>query len=221
MRLSWRQSDRCRSYIATQCVPAFQLLYLECHPRLLDRLSRPGSSLEYDSNNRLVTILYRNGILPEHIRAVFVQHLIDYCIDGISFAVLWASTFRDMLTSDEEETLRTRLKTEVVPDLDSILESYVDNLPLDEDPEDWTMPVEEFAIALIDEFEGDETVRYAAENLLEARWDWILDQPPPEDPPDDTSRYHTPLATTPQAHGQRSVFDDLVGDPPETGHFSR
>ena len=210
-KLSWMQRDRYRNYIATQCVPAFQLLYLQRQPDLLNQLSRPGLSLEYDSNNRLVTSLYQNGILPEHTRAVFVQFLIDYCIEGTDFAVLWTSRFRDMLTSDEEKTLRTRLMTEVVPDLDSILQGYIDDLPLDEDPADWTMPIEDFAHALIDEFEGNETVQTAAEDILTARWEWLLEQPSPEDSPDDTRPYHTPPATTPQTPGQRSVFDDLVG----------
>ncbi|MCQ3805470.1 MAG: hypothetical protein KTV45_15495 [Acidimicrobiia bacterium] len=216
---TWRQRHRCRSYIATQCALDFQLLYLDHHPELLDQLSTPGSSLEYDPNNKLITNLHQNGVLPEHARAVFVRHLIDYCIAGIDWAVLWATRFRDMLTSEEEMTLRMRLRTEVVPDLESILQGFIDDIPWDEYPGDFTEEIESFSNALIDEFKGDETVRSAAEDMIEAWWDWILDQPPPEDPPDDTRRYHTPAATTPQTQGQRSVFDDLVGEPPETGLF--
>ena len=210
---SWRQRDRCRSYIATQCVPAFQLLYLEHHPNLLDRISQPGLSLEYDPNNKLISSLYRNGILPECTRAVFVRYLIHYCINGTDGAVLWTPRFRDMLTSDEEKTLRTRLMTEVVPNPKSILDSITQDFPLDDDPEEFTAPIEDFADALIEEFEGDKTVRAAAEALRDARWDWVLDEASPEEPPDYTRRYHGKLATTPQTRGQRSVFDDLVADP--------
>ena len=194
-KLSWGQRTQCYSYLATQCVPAFQLLYLESRPGLLYRLSEPGLMLEVDSRNYFITSLHRNGILPDDIRSIFVQHLIDYCVEGWDFAVLWESRFRDMLTSEEDEELRTRLMTEVVPNPESVLQGLFDDLPSDEDPGDWTVAIEDFASALIDEFDGDETVRDAVKDMLAARENWLLDHPPYEDPPKDERRYYTPVAT--------------------------
>ena len=71
--------------------------------------------LEVDSDNDLVASLHANGVLPEAIRAAFVEHLIEYCIGGTDGAVLWARPLRGMLTPAEEQTLRERLLAEVVP----------------------------------------------------------------------------------------------------------
>ena len=207
----WQQRDRYRSYLAAQCVPAFQHLYLEDHPELLDELLLPELRLELDSGSHLVASLYRNGVLPEQARADFVQTLIDLCIYGGDGAVLWETDFRDMLTSDEEHTLRERLITEVVPDPEIILENFTDGFPADEDPADFTRPIEEFAVALFAEFEGDATVEEAAAALETAREEWIRAQGWPGEREDELWRYHTRHATRRQAPARRSVFDDLVG----------
>ena len=65
--------------------------------------------------------LHRNGVLPEHARAIFVQSVIDNCVNEADGTVLWDSRFRDMLNADEERTLRSRLMTEVVADPRSTL----------------------------------------------------------------------------------------------------
>ena len=94
----WRQQRQRRSYLANQCVPAFQTAYLERHPGLLEDLAEPGLMLEVDPDNDLVASLHANGVLPEAIRAPFVERLIEYCIGGTDGAVLWARTLRGMLT---------------------------------------------------------------------------------------------------------------------------
>ena len=210
---SWTRRDRCRSYLATQCVPAFQRLYLEHHPDLLDELSKPGLSLELDSGNDLISSLHHNGVLPEQTRTDFVRHLIDYCIDGTDGAVLWNIQLRDMLTSDEEHALRTRLLAEVVPDPENVLHNFTSWFAEDEDPEEFTRPIEEFTGALVAEFEGDETVERAATALEDARWEWVRAQGWSEKEPDELERYEFPLTARTQIDAHRSVFDDLVADP--------
>ena len=210
---SWHEHYRCKSYIARQCDPAFQRLYVDGHPGMLDELSQPSLPLEYDPDNDLIVSLHHGGVLPEEIRIKFVRSIIDYCIDGTDGAVLWNGDLRDMLTADEEHTLRKRLMTEVVPNPKSILENFTTWYDQDEDPARFTQPLEEFGEALVAEFEDDETVRAAAATLDDERWRWVLEQPWRESD-DDEQRYDAPRTTRPQAHRHRSVFDDLVGDPP-------
>ena len=89
--------------------------------------------------------LHRNGVLPEHARAIFVQSVIDNCVNEADGTVLWDSRFRDMLNADEERTLRSRLMTEVVADPRSTFENFTSWFPEDEDPAEFTQPIEEFA----------------------------------------------------------------------------
>ena len=212
--VSWIQHDWCRSYLSRQCVPEFQRLYIETHPELLDNLSRPGLRLELDSGADLIASFHRNGVLPEQTRANFVKVLTDACIEDADGAVLWDSRFRDMLTADEEQTLRTRLMVEVVRDPESILENFTASFTADEDPAEFTQPIEEFVGGLIEEFEDDETVLAAAAALEEARWEWVSEQGWSDEPTDDVRSYDFPGPTRPQTQWHRSVFDDLVGDLP-------
>ena len=208
------QRDWCWRYLARQCVPAFQRLYLERHPDVLDALSRPALRLELDSGADLIASLHRNGVLPEHARAIFVQSVIDNCVNEADGTVLWDSRFRDMLNADEERTLRSRLMTEVVADPRSTFENFTSWFPEDEDPAEFTQPIEEFAGALIAEFEDDETVLAAAAALEDARWEWVRDQGWSDESLDDDRRYDMPRATTQSTQRHRSVFDDLIGDLP-------
>lgn len=90
---AWRRQDRRRSYIANQCVPEFQVAYLNRDPKFLDGLARPGLMLEVNSDNDIVTSVFASGVLPERIRATFVGHLIDFCLNGTDGAVLWRKAF--------------------------------------------------------------------------------------------------------------------------------
>lgn len=209
---TWEERDRYRSYLAAQCVPAFQRLYLERHPELIDELFPPELSIELDSGSQLIARLHRNGVLPEQARADFVQILIDYCIDGTDGAVLWETSLRDMLTAGEEHTLRERLITEVVSDPETIVDNFTDSFVGDEDPADFTSPIEEFAWALVAEFEGDAYVEAAAVAIEDAREKWIREQGWFDEGEDEFWRYNTPRPRRSRAQAQRSIFDDLVGD---------
>lgn len=206
----WRQHNRRRSYLANRCVPAFQTAYVERHPGLLGKLARPGLMLEFDSDNDLVVSLHANRVLPEAIRAAFVGHLIDYCIDGTDGAVLWAGRLREMLTPAEEEMLRERLLAEVVPHPRSILNRFVEDVYAEADPEEVTAPIEEFADALEAEFPDNSTVEAAAHEMRAARWELISDNPPNERPSANGDRYRAPAPDGRHGFRERSVFDDLV-----------
>ena len=208
------QRDWCWRYLARQCVPSFQRIFLERHLHILDDLSRPALGLEHDSGADLMASLHRNDALPEQLRADFVQAVIDNCINEADGTVLWDNRFRDMLNADEERSLRTRLMTEVVADPRSVFENFTAWFDDEEDAADFTQPIEEFAQALIAEFEGDETVLAAAAALEDARWEWVRDQGWSDESLDDDHRYHMPRATTQSTQQHRSVFDDLVGDLP-------
>lgn len=208
----WRQHDRRRSYLASRCVPEFQTAYLERHPDLIESLAKPGLMLEFDADNDLVASLYANGVLPDATRGAFVDHLIEYCIDGSDGAVLWASHLRAMLTLGEEQMLRERLLAEVVPHPRSILNRFVEGAYAEEDPEQFTAPIEEFADALEAEFPHDPTVEAAAHELRDARWEWIYDNPPHERPLVSEDRYRAPEPEYRHDLSERSIFDDLVVD---------
>ena len=126
--------------------------------------------------------------------------------------MLWARTLRGMLTRAEEQTLRERLLAEVVSHPRSILNRFVEGVHTEEDPEQFTAPIEEFADALDAEFPDTPTVKAAAEEMRDARWEWIDDNQPEERPTVNEDRFRVPEPAEHQSVGERSRFDDLVAD---------
>ena len=209
----WRQQSQgagatWRTSVSPRSRPPTWSATLAC----IEDLAEPGLMLEVDSDNYLVASLHANGVLPEAIRAVFVEHLIEYCIGGTDGAVLWARPLRGMLTPAEEQTLRERLLAEVIPRPRSILNRFVEGVHTEEDPEQSTAPIEEFADALEAEFPDTPTVKAAAEELRDARWEWIDDNQPEERPTVNEDRFRVPEPAEHQSVGERSIFDDLVSD---------
>ncbi len=210
-RNAWRHHSRRESYLAGQCVPDFQVAYLQRFPDILHSLGEPGLMLEANPQNDFVVTLYRNGVLPEQTRATFAQHLIDYCLEGTDAAVLWSDGLRSLLNHEEEDVLRDRLRSEVIPDPFNVVYESLSYYDGGEDPEEFSAPLEYFADALRREFPGDEQASSTAERIRSMRWEWIAerDEPRPRnDGPYESyragARERLPIST------ERSVFDDLV-----------
>ena len=206
-----RHRSRRESYIARQCVPDFQAAYLERFPDILESLAEPGLMLEADPQNDFVVTLHRNGVLPEAVREQFVVHLMDYCVEGVDAAVLWSDSLRSLLTSEEENVLRQRLRSEVFGHPYGAVYQFVSSYDGSEDPEEFSAPLESFAEALEREFPGDERAARAAARIRETRLEWITEQDgasPPDDMLDD--HYWADDRVAVPASTERSVFDDLV-----------
>ena len=208
---AWRHYSRRESYIARQCVPDFQVAYVERFPDILESLAEPGLMLEADPQNDFVVTLHRNGVLPKAVREQFVARLIDYCVEGVDAAVLWSDSLRSLLTSEEESVLQQRLRSEVFEHPYRAVYEFVRPYDGSEDPEGFSTPLEDFAEALEREFPGDERAARAADEVRSTREEWIAEQPeasPPDDGPDDSYRAGATVAVP--SSTERSVFDDLV-----------
>ena len=212
----WISRSRRLSYIANQTTAEFQRLWVANNLDLLEAYAVPGLMLDAVPENDFICRLFATGVLPEAIRSTFANYLIEYCISGVDGAVMWQSNLRGLLNDDEVTTLRDRLFAEVVPWPGKILSEFVDGVTTDEDPDDFTLPIEQYADALEAEFDGDPRVQAAAEQLREARLEWISDNAKDDQTmaPVDRSVYRASDAAPGPAPSSvhRSVFDDLVPD---------
>lgn len=211
--LSWWLRSRRATYLADRCAPGFQAAYLERRPQLLDDLSEPGLMLDADPDNDLVISLHGNGILPEATRAIFAAHLIEFCVDGTDGSVLWDEPLRGLLTPTEDDLLRDLLLREVIPNPRSVVDMFV-QCAVDDDPEGSTVPLEEFAEALEQEFPDNPSAKAAADKVREARWDWINDQPWHEHEEASPEQFQWPEPAEELNPTGRSIFEDLVPDHP-------
>ena len=210
----WRERRRRDSYFARQCTLEFQVSFFGRYPDELEKLAEPGLALEYDLNNDVVIELTKSGLFPERLRQTFVNHLIDFCIDGIDPAVLWSPRLQSVLNSDDWDTLRRRLLSEVFEDPVDVCYELASHFDSDEDPEQFSEPIEQFAAAIQREFPDNPDASVAAEKMRELRWDWVTEQEeylPSEGDP--TDAYQTKSSTPVRAESERSIFDDLVASP--------
>ena len=207
----WQDRRRRKAYFARQCSEAFQMEYFRRFPDELEKLAEPGLALEVDYDNDVVIALTQSGKFPERLRCQFAHHLIDFCIKGIDPAVLWSTQLRSVLNSDEWDTLRRRLASEVFEDPFDVYFEMTTHFESHDDPVQFSEPLEEFADAIDQEFPDDPAASRAAVKMREMRWDWVAEQDEgivdDDDPPDE---YRT--GTIPPVHteNERSIFDDLV-----------
>ncbi len=207
----WQDRRRRKAYFARQCSEAFQMEYFRRFPDDLEELAEPGLALEDDYDNDVVIALARRGKFPERLRRQFAHHLIDFCIKGIDPAVLWSTRLRSVLNSDEWDTLRRRLASEVFEDPFDVYYEMTTHFESHHDPVQFSEPLEQFADAIDQEFPDDPAASQAAEKMREMRWQWVADRD--EHLVDDDGspdEYQTWTSTPVHTENDRSIFDDLV-----------
>jgi hypothetical protein len=206
----WRERSRRTSFLATRCDATFLERWCARNAEALDRLARPVSMLA--SENELVARLNEFGLFPEPLRADFAERLIMYCLTGRDPAVLWDKTLKSVLTAAEWTTLLTRVRLELLSDLQGAIDTCTDGADADTDPESVIEPLTTLAWRLPDLFPGDEYVARQAQVLDVLIDQWISDQEPVERPERTHSGFGARGGTVRDRTHRltRSVFDDLL-----------
>jgi hypothetical protein len=168
--------------------------------------------LEGDSDNELVARLNEVGVYPDDLRVGFARSLIDYCLTGEDPAVLWNGKLWSILTGDEKEELRARVRDELLSNLPAAIRKCTEWWTADRDPEEAVQPLRDLVYHLPREFPGDAFVARATKKLDSMLDDWVASQDYQEP---DVGRHHglghADAGDQPAFVGSgRSVFDDLV-----------
>lgn len=196
-------------FLARRCSREFLEFYVDMNPNVLETVSRPGLYLAFASETHLAARLYEFGLLPEIHRMQFVKTVVNYTIQGLDGSALNNEMIRNLLTTQEIATLETQVRTEVLPDLESVSDKGISSFDSDsnDSPEEHMQPTTDYLNALLDCFSEDEVAVELISNEIASVDRWIEEtsrkwKDPVDYEPNDWETDH------PKAM-ERSIFDDI------------
>ncbi|HEU5051564.1 MAG TPA: restriction endonuclease [Hanamia sp.] len=114
---SWDAKRLLYIFLAVRCSKEFLELYLAKHPELFDKIAKPGLSLEYSDEVRLLIKLFDLKVLPEKYRSQFVQTVTAYAEQGEDFYVFENQQIKKIFTAKEFQKLRRKVREKFIPRL--------------------------------------------------------------------------------------------------------
>ncbi len=202
--------SRIDNFLASRCSKDFVAEYIKKHPKLLERVSKPGLFLSSVSEVDLAISLHQLELLPEEHRQEFVKTVVDYAIEGEDLYAIESHRIQSIFTSDELASFRERVRCELLPKLGDVRRTWESNRGSDQSPDEYMEPLLESFSSLKKEFADDPTVLAAIDREIELGRKWIaekLDENPKEERTarrfGDVDSPDHPLGST------RCVFDDI------------
>lgn len=194
-------------------------LALQSSTEIPDWLVEALQDIEYQTGRKPTSTPENRDVAEswlQHLRLQMrIERLVDMplCHDDI---VQRGDTVEDLLlvsSITDDGAIWFRGGDEVIPNPTRILDGFVEGVLLGgDDPDSFSQPVDEFADALESEFQDDNEVRQAADQLRDARREWIDNNAPPDKPEVDRTAFQAAAPDAPASNEKRSVFDDLVTD---------
>ena len=169
---SWRAGAKVDRFFASRCSKRFLSLYIEEHPEVLDRVSRPGLYLSAVSEVDLAVRLHEFDLLPEDCRARFVAALIAYAVEGEDLYALESSRVQRLFTETELRSLRTLIRTPLLPKLSEVRGARLTDSPHGS-PEERMQPFLDSLDVLKREFADDQRILSMLNRETERAVQWI------------------------------------------------
>ena len=117
---SWNSQRRIDDFLSSRCSKDFLVYYIEEHPDVFDRVSKPGLFLNTVSEVDLAIRLHELGLLPETYRQTFVTTVACYAIGGEDLYALESLRIQSVFTPTELTEFRARVRAELIPNLTDI-----------------------------------------------------------------------------------------------------
>lgn len=205
---SWETNSRLQRFLSWRCSGEFLRLFVEKHPGILDKVSRPGLFLSAVSEVDLAARLHEFGLLPEDRRKVFVETVTDYAVDGEDEYAFESAKIRSILTSDEVNELRDRVYGELLPRLSDVRLNWQVDRSSDGSAEEHMQPLVDSFEILQRNFSGDPEVVTAISREIRLAHEWIAEHS--EDSAQEMPRPRLgEVASSESSQDGRSIFDDI------------
>ncbi len=197
------------SFLAYRCGDEFLSFYLQRHPQVLEEALSIGSYLSAVPEVSLLASLHKRGLLPEHLRVQFVMDVSELAVDTPDSDFLSDASIRSMFKPDEIDMILTKVKTELVPDLENTIENWRWNYRQPEDPESYFEPLIDALRTFAGEFDAQDEVQKIIDGSLskiEQEIQNLVCEREEEEDYGELSSSSDPLISE---HGDRSIFDDV------------
>jgi hypothetical protein len=123
-RLISENSWRTRYFLTYRCDAAFLNLYITAAPSSLDCIDSIGSELHSNSAISFLSRLHHFKILPEKTRVAAATKIGDETIAMVDGSVFYDADVGSLLTDKEFESLKERVETEIIDQLDDVVYSW-------------------------------------------------------------------------------------------------
>jgi hypothetical protein len=203
----WGASRALQDFLSRRCSKEFISLYLEQHPDLVDRVSKPGLYLAAVPEVRLAKRLYEFGLLPEDQRRRFVETVSQYALDGRDEGAMDDARIQSLFTDRELEHLREKVRTELLPQLTSVRRERESDYRLGDPPDEHMQQLLESFETLKKCFADDENAAKIIEWEIQKTNEWIDENTSDEQERSPRSLGKVEASDKPQS--SRSIFDDI------------
>ena len=202
----WYNKSSLYRFLTYRCDRDFLAKYLKTYPNLISSLS-VHSYIWANADVDLLARLHEFNLLPEDYRIEVVNSFKELAVNVPDSGFLKGAT-KELMTSMELSEIIDSVRNDLLPNLDSTIDSWKDNYDSDEDPESY---FEELISALDDyksEFEGEPTalkqISYALSQVSE-----IIEDLKGEYSPESGDSWWTSDSKNTDPINDRSIFDDV------------
>lgn len=206
----WYSRDRVYGFLSARCSKDFLVPYIQEHPDVFDRVSKPGLYLSSVSEVDLAIRLHELELLPEEHRRGFVSTVMSYAIEGEDLYGLESLRIQSVFTSTELIEFRTRVRSELVPKLADVRQTWQSNRSSDQRADEHMEPLLSSFSALKEEFAAEPEILSDIDREIERMKEWMSENKPDESKEDRTSRVFGDVDAQDlppvQLHG---IFDDV------------
>lgn len=195
-------------FLSRRCSKEFLSLYIKLNSDLLDRVSTPGLYLDAVQEVPLARRLHEWDLLPESKRKRFVETVSGYATRGEDVAALDDEGVRSLFRDDEFETLRQKVRLELLPRLEDVrLECESTHFLSSDLPEEHIQQLLTTFETLKKCFGDDEGAMRIIDCQTQRANEWVDENT--GETPERSSRELGNVEAPEQTQGTRSIFDDI------------
>lgn len=204
----WRARGKIYEFLSSRCSRDFLSIYLSSHPKILQKVARPGLMLSAVPEVDLAIRLHELGLLSDENRASFVETVKSYALEGDDLYLVESKSIQSVFTPEELEEFKTQIRSELIPELARIRSSWEDNYDSAHDADGHMQPLIDSLTALTKEYKDDVSIVERIEEEIRRAEEWINEHQSDEDE-DRPNRSFGEIDTATTPVSQRSIFDDV------------
>jgi hypothetical protein len=207
---TWYARTHLDGFLSSRCSREFLIQYIEEHRDILDRVSRPGLFLSAVSEVDLAIRLHEFGLLEEEYRKVFVATVTSYAINGEDLYALESLRIQSVLTPVELSGFRVRVRSELLPNLSEIRQTWQSNRDSDQRADEHLQPLLDSFSALKEEFAGEPAILSDIDREILEGQEWISNHMADDSQKDRPTRAFGDVDPSDHLPAQiRGIFDDI------------
>ena len=204
----WNARSLVLGFLARRCTKEFLEFYLDKHPELLGAVANPGLYLYAVSELDVALRLYEFRLLPEEYRRKLIGTVTEYAVQGEDLYALSNARLRALFTEDEINTLRDRIRSELIPRLSDVYGSRLSDYQGDGAPDEHAGLLLEALETLGVEFQ-DDVVAKEIQRESQHIASWIAEREEEEQQQEHPRGSLGEVEDSQVGNDTRSIFEDI------------